>query len=331
MRKLVHLAVLAVTIASLTFGRAQAVQTLRLNESLGPGSAEETALLQFKKDVEESSHGELKIALFFQDQLGNPQSSLENLMTGSLDLYSGALEYYEPLAREEFSCISLAYFLPDFATLQKYLASPTFMQARDKILQRGVRFLEMDAERGPYRVIVSTKPILSVADVPGLKLRMYPNDVAVHSWQNLGAVTLQVPFGQTYLGLREGVVQAVTVPLSVVRSVKFTEVAKYITAIKEYPQVWPISISEVTWKKLTPDQQKLMMDAAADASKTYTAATQEHAINDINAMMRENQAVFIQLDTAQFRKKMEPFYQQLTKDGTMSQSVYDAVQQILPH
>ena len=329
MTKITRVAILAIVVALLVFGPARAALTLRLNESLGPGSPEETALLQFKKTVEDGSHGDIKIALFFQDQLGNPQSSLENLTTGSLDLYSGALEYYEPLAKDEFSVTSLAYFLPDFATLQKYLASPVFMQARQKILERGIRFLEMDAERGPYRVIVSTKPILKVEDIQGLKLRMYPNDIAIHSWQALGAVTLQVTWGQTYLGLRQGVVQAVTAPLSGVHSMKFTEVAPYITAIKEYPQVWPISISERTWQKLNPDQQKLMMEAAAAASKTYTDATRQHALGDVDAMIRENNAVFIQLNTAPFRTKMEPFYQQLIKDGTLRKDVYDTVAGIL--
>jgi TRAP-type C4-dicarboxylate transport system substrate-binding protein len=322
-------AVLGMFAASLAYAPAHAAITMKLNESLGPGSAEETALLKFKKDVEEGSKGDLQVQLFFQDQLGNPQTSLENLMTGSLDLYSGALEYYEPLAKTEFSVTSLAYFLPDSASLQKYLVSPVFMKAKDEMLKRGIRFLESDAVRGPYRVIVSNKPVLSVNDVEGLKLRMYPNDIAVHSWQTLGAVTLQVGFGQTYLAIRQGVVQSVTVPLSAVRSSKFTEVAPYITAIKEYPQVWPITISEKTWAKLSPDQQKLMMSAAADASTTYTNATNQHALEDVDAMIKENHAVFIQLDTAPFRKKMEPYYQQLIKDGILRKDVYDTVQDII--
>ena len=319
----------AIVAALLLLPAAQAAQTLRLNESLGPGSPEEAALNVFKKRIEEGSGGNLKIALYFQDQLGNPQTSTENLMTGSLDLYSGALEYYEPLARDEFGVTSLAYFLPDFATLQKYIASPVFAAARQRILDRGIRFLELSAERGPYRVIVATKPILRVEDVQDLKLRMFPNEIAVRSWQNLGAVTLQVPFAQTYLGLRQGVVQAVTVPLAILRSTKFTEVAPYITAIKEFPQVWPIAVSERVWQKLPPDQQKLLQDAADEAARVYTETTRQHAEEDIAAMLRDNNAVFIEVNTAPFRKKMEPFYQQLLKEGALNQKAYDAVEALM--
>ncbi len=325
MRKLLWAACAAALLGLAWAPATRAAQTLRLNESLGPGSPEETALLAFKKRVEEASGGELKIALFFQDALGNPQSSTENLMTGSLDLYSGALEYYEPLARQELSVVSLPYFLPDIAALQHYIASPVFEAARQKMLDRGIRFLELSAERGPYRVIVSTKPILRVEDLQGLKLRMFPNETAIRSWQNLGAVTLQVPWAQTYLGLRQGVVQAVTAPLSLVRSVKFTEVAPYITAIREFPQVWPIAISERVWAKLSPENQKLLMDAAADAARVYTEVTRQHAAEDIGAMIRENSAVFIELNTKPFRAKMEPLYQQMIKDGLLSQAIYETV------
>ena len=59
-------------------------RTLRLNESLGPGSPEAAALEAFKKIVEEKTNGDLEIRVYLQDQLGNPQTSLENLMTAWL-------------------------------------------------------------------------------------------------------------------------------------------------------------------------------------------------------------------------------------------------------
>jgi TRAP-type C4-dicarboxylate transport system substrate-binding protein len=90
--------------------------TLKVNESLGPGSPEETALNAFKKAVEDGSKGEIKIVIHLQDALDNPQTSMENLITGSLELYSGALEYYEPQTKEELSVVSLPYFLVDHAS-----------------------------------------------------------------------------------------------------------------------------------------------------------------------------------------------------------------------
>ncbi|MBV9860428.1 MAG: TRAP transporter substrate-binding protein [Alphaproteobacteria bacterium] len=321
------LAALFAAALALGCGSAHAQKQLKVNESLGPGSAEATALDAFKKAVESGSNGALTVAIHLQDALGNPQTSMENLMTGSLELYSGALEYYQPLAPEELGVISVPYLLVDQDHLRRYLKSPVFAAAQQKLLDRGIRFLstDFDAVRGPYRVIVSSKPILKVEDLEGLKMRMVPNEVSIRAWTNLGAAPSQIAWTQTYLAIRQGVVQAVTAPLSVVRSMKFTEVAPYITAIKEYPQTWPITISERVWKGLTADQQKLLVEAANMAGKVYTDATMEHARDDIALMIRENNAVFIEVNTEPFRKKMEPFYQQLIRDGLMTQKVYDAV------
>ena len=318
---LLGLGLLAVACA----GAANAAQVLKLNESLGPGSPEETALKAFKKDVETGSKGQLDVQLYFQDALGNPQSSIENLETGSLALYSGALEYYAPLAPKELGVVSLPFFLRDHKELEKYIAGPIFAVAKKKLLARGIRFLELSGERGPYRVLVSTKPILKVQDLEGLKLRMFPNDIAIRSWTQLGTVPLQIAWTQTYLALRQGTVQAVTAPLSLVRSVRFTEVAPYIIAIREYPQVWPIAVSERVWEKLSPANQKVLADAAADAAKVYTAATIAHAKTDVAWMIRHNNAVFIELNTEPFREKMQPLYRKLIKKGYMSQALYDSV------
>lgn len=317
-------------LSTLLAAGAQAQRVLKINESLGPGSPEEVALLQFKKLVEDGSKGELQIAIHLQDALGKPDTALESLMTGSLDLYSGALEYYAQIVPQEINAISIPYLVPNHDALRKYLRSAVFKGAEKKLLDRGIRVLstEYNADRGPYRVLVSSRPVRTVDDVNGLKLRVFPNDVYIRAWKALGAVPVQVAWTETYLGIRQGVVNAVTSPLALVRSMKFTEVGPYVTEIKEYPQTWPITISEKTWQKLKPEHQQLLVRAANEAGKVYAKTTMDRAQGDIDFMKATNKAEFIAVDTAAFRRKLEPFYESLVKDNLLSQPVYDAVKSI---
>lgn len=306
---------------------AVAQMTLKLNESLGPGSVEEVALKHFKKLVEEGSKGQLRIAIHLQDALGKPDAALEGLLTGTLDLYSGALEYYAQIVPEELNAISIPYLLPDNAALRKYLNSPIFRTAEKKLLDRGIRVLstEYNAERGPYRVLVSSRPIRTVEDLKDLKIRMFPNDVYIRSWKHLGATPVQLAWTETYLGIRQGVVNAVTAPIALVGPMKFTEVAPYITEIREYPQTWPITISEKTWKKLNSEQQQLLVKAANEAGKVYTQTTRERIQGDIDTMVANNKAQVIKVDTAAFRRKMEPFYEDLVKDKLLTPQILNAI------
>src|SRR5262245_52007078 len=115
MRRMLATALIAGLAWATATADAVAQRTLRINESLGPGSVEEVALNQFKRLVEEGSNGQLRITLFLNDSLGNPRTSLENLITGSLDLYSGAMEYYQPIVPVEIGVLSVPYLFNDHA------------------------------------------------------------------------------------------------------------------------------------------------------------------------------------------------------------------------
>jgi TRAP-type C4-dicarboxylate transport system substrate-binding protein len=318
---------LAAAVALVLAGPAFAEKMLKVNESLGPGSPEELALNAFKKMVEDGSKGEIKIAIHLQDALGKPTQSLEMLQLGALDIYSGALEYYSPIVGSEINAISLPYFLKDQEHLRAYLKSAAFKPAEEKLLAKGIRILstEWNADRGPYRVLLSSKPVLNVDDLSGLKVRMFPNDVYVRSWKQLGTVPIQVAWGETYLGIRQGVVNAVTAPLSLVRSMKFMEVAPYLIEIKEYPQTWPMTISDRAWKRLSPAEQELLVKSANEAGKIYAQTTMDRAQSDVDAMIRDNNAVVIRLNTAPFRAKLQPLYGELIKEGVVSQALFDQV------
>ena len=303
-------------------------RTLKLNESLPASSVEGTALKKFKEIVESKSKGELTVDLHFQDELGKPQTSMENLGTGTLDLYSGALSYYAALIPEELGVTTLLYLFKDNRHLGRYLHSPVFKKGEDKLRdQFGIRFISTKflGDRGPYRIWVSSKPALKLEDFQGVKMRLWPNDIAIRGWKHLGAVPTVLPWTETYLAIRQGLVQAVTSGVNGIHSQKFTEVAPYITELRQFPQTWPVTISEKTWKSLSAAQQTVLVDAANEATALYGRVSQESAEKNIADMVQKNNAVYSRINTDPFVKKMEGFYQDMIKEGVLKKAVYDQV------
>lgn len=303
-------------------------RTLRINESLGPGSPESVALKAFKGIVEQKTNGDLKIRIYLQDQLGNPQTSLENLMTGTLDLYSGALSYYTKLASDELSVLTLLYFFKDREHFRRYLKSPIFKKARARLLKQGIRFISTDfnGDRGPYRVFICTKPIFTPEDLKGIKMRIWPNEPVRKCWEHMGATPIVLAWTETYLAIKQNMVQAVTSPLSLVRSMRFTEVAPYVTELKQFQQTWPMTISEKIWNQLSPEHQEALVYAANEAGKVYSTEVMKRAEADIQAMMKENNGVFIRVNIEPFEKRMLPFYDELIEKGFVKKEIFDAVQ-----
>ncbi len=303
-------------------------RVLKINESLPSGSVEGDALRMFKQIVEERTNGELEINLHFQDELGAPQTSMENLGTGTLELYSGALSYYAALIPEELGVTTLMYFFQDNAHLQRYLKGGVFQKGHQKLIDDfGIRFISTEflGDRGPYRVFASTEPVTSVDDIDGIKMRLWPNDMAIRAWSHLGAVPTVMPWNDVYLSLRQGVVSAVTSGVNGLHDSKMTEVAPYVVVLRQFPQTWPITISEEIWQSLSAEHQQVLVDAANEATAYYGEISHSMAEENIANMIKTNGAVWTRIDTAPFAEKMQSFYESLIDEGVLSQEIFDEV------
>ena len=73
-------------------------------------------------------------------------------------------------------------------------------------------------------------------------------------WAHMGTSPVVLDWGDVYLSLKQGMVDAVTAPLTNVRPSRLTEVAPYVTELKQFHQTWPISVSEKVWQTLTAEQ-----------------------------------------------------------------------------
>jgi TRAP-type C4-dicarboxylate transport system substrate-binding protein len=303
-------------------------RTLKVNSYVQPGSVPAKQLERFKQLVEEGSQGELEIRVFTDGALGGQQESLENLRTGTLELYAEALSYYATLIPEELGITTLMYFFSDNEHLRRYLTSDFFQKAHEEklIKKHGVRFIstEFRGFRGPYRVFVSTKPIMRVEDLKGIKMRLWPNDVIIRQWRHLGAVPAVLAWTEVYLALRQGTIEAVTAPLSVLPQTKFTEVAEYVTELRQFPQVLPMTVSEKVWQTLSSEQQQLLVDAANQSLAEYTEQVFATASANKETMIRDHDAVFMQVNTDPFREAMAPFYQTLIEEGAIDKAAFDA-------
>ena len=322
----VGICVLAMSVSTDVLAR-----TLKNNESLPVASVEGDALRVFKKAVESKTNGALDIRLHFNDELGDPKTSLENLGTGTLEIYSGALSYYSALIPEQLGVSSLLYLFKDSDHLRRYLKSPVFAKGHEKLIKEfGIRFISTDfsGDRGPYRVWVSKKPALTIDDFVGVKMRLWPNDMAIRAWKHIGAVPTVMPWNEVYLALRQGRVNAVTSGVNGLHDSKLTEVATYVTELRQFPQVWPIAISEKIWQTLSADQQKVVVDAANEATAHYAKVTYDMAEDNIRKMVQKNGAVWSRINTDPFAEKMKPFYQSLIEDGVVKQEVYDEVSRL---
>jgi TRAP-type C4-dicarboxylate transport system substrate-binding protein len=119
-----------------------------------------------------------------------------------------------------------------------------------------------------FRVLTnSKKPVKTLADLKGLKIRVPKNEIMIASYQSWGINPTPMTWSETFTALQQGVVDGQDNPYATINSMKFNEVQKYITNIRYVFSLEPLIVGEAMFKKQPADVQKAILDAGVEATE----------------------------------------------------------------
>ena len=99
-----------------------------------------------------------------------------------------------------------------------------------------------------------------------MKIRVQNNPIEVKVWKTFGAIPTPMNFGEVYQALQSGVLDAAENGLAVIESNKHYEAAKFISQTEHQRNLSSLYINEKKLASLPADLQKIVLDAAAEAS-----------------------------------------------------------------
>ncbi|MFM2484769.1 TRAP transporter substrate-binding protein [Celerinatantimonas yamalensis] len=307
--KALSLSVLIAAPLTFTSLSAQAV-TLKLAHNLQNDHVVAVTLRHMAKEVSELTNGKVKIRIYPDGQMGGPRQTLEMLQQGALDMtkISGSeLEPFEPA----FSIFSLPYLFRDQEHFNKVIYGPIGHEL--EMLPKKNGFTLIAAYEAGTRSFYAKKPIRTPADVKGLKIRVISTPTTNKMIELLGGAPAPIQFGEVYTALQQGVVDAAENNIPSYVQTRHVEIAKYYsedehTAVPDF-----LAIANVAWKKLTPDQQKILRKAARD-SEQYEAKLWDAQVKKSRAEAIKLGATFVKVDKAAFRAAMKPLWDSFRKD-----------------
>jgi tripartite ATP-independent transporter DctP family solute receptor len=121
-------------------------------------------------------------------------------------------------------------------------------------------------ENGFRQISNNRHPINKAEDISGLKLRVIQNPLFIDTFKAFGANALPMPFPEVYTALETGTVDGQENPLTTLITSKFYEVQKHTVISNHIYSVWAFLISKKFWDKLSPDEQKILTEAANEAT-----------------------------------------------------------------
>ena len=121
-------------------------------------------------------------------------------------------------------------------------------------------------ELGFRNLTNSKKPINTVEDIAGLKLRVIPNAINIDWVKALGANPTPMAFPEVYAGLEQKAIDGQENPLSVILANKFYEVQKYISFTAHKYEMTPFVMSKRSYDKMSEADRKIIREAATEAT-----------------------------------------------------------------
>jgi len=318
MRKLMSAIVVSAVWASILMvpWAAKGEVVWKLAHKMPPASPEGKAYQLFADEVYKLSKGKMKIQVYHSEQLGAVRVSLDMLRRGTIQIYVEGISYAHSFV-PQFYVPTLPFVFRDRAHLIKFIQSPMFNKWKEELIKKaGIRILGYgEFVRGPYRVLVSTRPVLKLEDVKGLKLRMYKSEMVMSVWRELGANIIYLAWTEVYEGLKRGLIDAVTSPVGLVESMNFQEVAKYMLRTNEFPQSIAFFVNEKAYQKLSEDLKRVLRKAY-EASCRYSKEVMEKAAEEsIDRMIQRDKMTFIRAPMDAFREKVKPLYEKWESEG----------------
>ena len=272
MRKSVLYLVTAIFLsASFSVGIASAKTfKWRVQSAFARGDFSADLLPSFAEEVKQKSNGRLLITPFYAGDLVPSDDTFKATSQGIIEmgqtcgvLWSGE----EPILGLEFG---LPFgFKGSLEDVEKLVDETGLYKLWEQAYARNNCHLLGVHTYGPYPAIASNKPIRSVEDFKGLKVRAIL-DIA-NLMKELGAAPGYVPGGEIYMALKLGTFDAATYSVDAIRGFKWFEVIKYY--ILPYWTDWyfgDVIINMDAWKELPDDLKKVLKDAMANYGKKNT-------------------------------------------------------------
>lgn len=266
---------------------------------------------KLKEVLEAKSKGAFKVAAFPNSQLGSDREITQSCQNGEL-----AFVVQNTAPQVNFVPKAAVFDLPNLFPNKKVARAALDKFQKDiepEYAKAGIVMLGF-GDQG-FRVLSSNKAINKIEDFKGLKLRTMENKYHVQYWQSLGANPTPLPFSELYLALQQGTVTGQENPYEVIVATKLYEVQKYVIDTNHLFHTITIIMSKNIYDQLTPEEQKLVRDAAREVIVWgREQADKRHA--DRVAILKKNNVQIIKLSEkllGEMQAKSKPVYDNISK------------------
>lgn len=267
---------------------------------------------KFAESVAAKSGGKIKVQLFYNSSLGTDQAVTTSVQGGTVEMAVMNSGILASLAKE-LAIFDFPFLFANERESDAIVDGPVGKKMHKLLEEKGVVGLSY-WELGYRQMTNSKRPLNTVADIEGLKLRVIPNPINVDWVKALGANPTPMPFAEVYGGLESKAIDGQENPLAVIAGNKFWEVQKYVALTNHQYNPQSVIFSKKVWDTLSPAEQKIIDDSADEATKMQREQSRATVAANLELLRKNGMVVttFAPAEVAKLREKMKPVIEKYT-------------------
>jgi TRAP-type transport system periplasmic protein len=283
------LAAVAVAVLALGSAHAQEVKRAKLGHSFTDSHPRAVAMKQFAAAVEKATGGKVAIDVYGSATLGSEDKMLIATQSGTQDLYMGALS---PISarKKEMQIFDVPFVFGSDAEAAYVLDGPVGRKMLDGLQDMNLHGLVWAG--GAFRNMSNSKrPLTSMADMKGLKVRVMQSPMALASFNAMGMNAVPMAFTEVYPALEIKALDGYEHPVVDMYANKMFEVQKYLTITNHVYTPVALVASKKWWASLTSEQQRAVQKVAEETRALQRSAELKQANEVVGELKAKGMAV----------------------------------------
>ena len=242
----------------------------------------------FKEKVEELSGGSIKVDLQASGVLGAEADVLDAMLghSGTVDMARLSASSLTNYGATKAGLLALPYVFSSREHFWNFAKSDVAQEFLSETEDLGLGIKGLTYGEEGFRHFFTVKPVNSLEDLKGMKLRVSSDPVMVGTVESFGANATVVAFTELYSALQTGVVDGAEQPIANYKSNAFPEVAPNLILDGHQLGLIEIVITNDAWDNLTEAQQACVTaaaDYAADFNANLSASKEAEVLDELKA------------------------------------------------
>lgn len=273
---------------------------LRLGHVGNPSDVRHPATQRFAEIAKAESGGMIDVRIFPAASLGDYKQLQEGLQQGTVDIVLesiGTLSRFHPVAGIE----SMPYLFRDFEHYVKIWNGPVGEEIK-QAMAKDSNFLILGHMFRGARELTSNRPVTSVADLKGLKIRVSPMKERLITWKIFGASPTPMAWSEVFTALQQGVIDAQENPLDTIKGASLHEVQKHLILTSHMANGFTYQFNAKKFASW-PQNVQLAIRKAADGSAAWYNRQIADEEQQVLKFLEEKGMKITRIDRAPFEAK----------------------------